>query len=108
MPLPRPASPRALWKDMRDFWRHRPRHQWFAGTMALLIPAGILVVFYYDAQTNILPGEQLIYIDSWSANRSDAEIIAKQEADLKQREEYERERQRQFKNLDDRLRRYGI
>jgi len=93
---------------MRDFWRQRPRHQWFAGTMALLIPAGILVVFYYDAQINILPGEQLIYVDSWSAERSDEEIIAKQEADLKQREEFERERQRQFKNLDDRLRRLGI
>lgn len=93
---------------MRDFWRQRPRHQWVAAVLALLIPAGILVAFYYDAQTNILPGEQAIYVDSWSADRSDEEIIAKQEADLKVREEWERERQRQFKNLDDRLRRYGI
>jgi hypothetical protein len=108
MPLPRPATPRALWKDMREFWRQRPRHQWVAALLALLIPAGILVAFHYDAQTNILPGEQVIYVDSWSVDRSDAEIIAKQEADLKQREEWERERQRQFKSLDDRLRRLGI
>ena len=93
---------------MRDFWRDRPRHQWLAALLALLIPAGILVVFYYDAQINILPGEQVIYLESWPADRSDEEIVAKQEADLKQREEWERERQRQFKNLDDRLRRYGI
>ncbi len=93
---------------MRDFWRDRPRHQWLAAVLALLIPAGILVVFYYDAQINILPGEQVIYLESWPADRSDEEIVAKQEADLKQREEWERERQRQFKNLDDRLRRYGI
>ena len=93
---------------MRDFWRDRPRHQWLAAVLALLIPAGILVVFYYDAQINILPGEQVIYLESWPADRADEEIIAKQEADLKQREEWERERQRQFKNLDDRLRRYGI
>ncbi len=93
---------------MRAFWRQRPRHQWIAALLALLIPAGILVVFYYDAQTNILPGEQIIYLDSWPADRTDEDIIAKQEADLRLREEWERERQQQFKNLDDRLRRYGI
>ena len=93
---------------MRAFWQNRPRHQWLAAVLALLIPAGILVVFYYDAQINILPGEQVIYLESWPADRSDEEIVAKQEADLRLREEWERERQQQFKNLDDRLRRYGI
>ena len=36
MPLPRPASPRALWTDMAAFWRYRPRHQWVAAVLALL------------------------------------------------------------------------
>lgn len=93
---------------MRDFWHHRPRHQWAAAILALLIPAGIIVAFYYDAQTNIAPGEQVIYLESWSADRADEEIIAKQKADLAVRERLEEERRQQFKNVDDRLRRLGI
>ena len=47
MPLPRPASPRALWADIRAFWRYRPRHQWVAAVLAVLMPVGIVIAFYY-------------------------------------------------------------
>ena len=108
MPLPRPAGPRALWKDLSAFWRHRPRHQWVAATLAILIPIGILVAFYYDAQTNIAPGEQVIFVDSWSANRTDEEIIAKQEVDLERRKAAEERRRQEFQRLDESLNRLGI
>lgn len=108
MPLPRPASPRALWTDLRAFWAHRPRHQWLAAVLALLIPAGILFIFYLDAKTNILPGEQIMFIQSWRADRSDAEIIAKQKADRAAREAAQRARQREFQKLDESLNRMGI
>ena len=39
--LPRPASPRALWSDLRLFWSTRPRHQWLAAVLAVLIPIAI-------------------------------------------------------------------
>jgi len=108
MPLPRPAGPRVLWQDLRAFWSQRPRHQWLAATLAILIPIGILVAFYYDAQTNIAPGEQVIFVDSWSANRTDAEIIAKQEVDLERRKAAEERRRQEWQRLDESLNRLGI
>ena len=79
-----------------------------AATLAILIPIGILVAFYYDAQTNIAPGEQVIFVDSWSANRTDAEIVAKQEADLERRKAAEERRRQEFQRLDESLNRLGI
>lgn len=108
MPLPRPAPPRVLWEDMRAFWRARPRHQWVAGSLAVAIPIGIVASFYLDSYTNTRPRETVIYLDSWPATRTEAEIRAKQQADLAERRAREAERRRQFKSIDDRLNRLGI
>ena len=108
MPLPRPSGPRALWNDLRNFWRNRPRHQWVAGSLALLIPAGILTLFYFDAKTNLGPGEQVIFVDSWPRSRTDDEIEAKQKIDLRRREEAEERRRQEFQRLDESLNRLGI
>jgi hypothetical protein len=108
MPLPRPSSPRALWADLRLFWNGRSRTQWVAAFLAVLIPIGILGAFYLDAKTNIAPGPQLIFVESWPLTRTDAEIREKQQRDRVAREARERERQRQFQELDNGLRRYGI
>lgn len=103
MPLPRPASPRALWADLRAFAKERSRVQWFAAVFAILIPIAIIVTFYYDARTNIAPGEQLIYVESWSADRTDAEIAVAQKERQERQEAIAAERQRQFKELERQL-----
>ena len=103
MPLPRPSSPRALWADLRAFARQRSRHQWIAAFFALVMPIIIVVGFYYDAQTNILPGEQIVYVENWPANRTDEQIIAQQRIDQAKREEAQKARQEQFKRLEERL-----
>jgi hypothetical protein len=108
MSLPRPASPRALWADLRLFWNGRSRTQWVAAVAACLIPVGILGAFYLDAKTNIAPGPQLIFVESWPVTRTDAEIREKQQRDRIAREARERARQREFQELDNGLRRYGI
>ncbi|HEX8258603.1 MAG TPA: hypothetical protein VF589_13305 [Allosphingosinicella sp.] len=100
MPLPRPASPRALWADLRNFTRERSPHQWVAAFFALVMPLVIVVGFYFDAQTNIMPGEQIVYVDSWSGNRTDEEIIAAQKAREEEQKAIAAERQRQFKELE--------
>jgi hypothetical protein len=105
MPLPRPASPRALWADLRAFTRERSRHQWIAAFFAVVMPIVIVVGFIVDARTNIDPGEQIIYAESWSANRSDDEIRAAQQKRQKEREAIAAERQRQFKELE---KKFGI
>ena len=108
MPLPRPASPRALWNDIRAFAAQRPRHQWLAGFLALLIPAGIVVAFYYDGQTRLMPRQTIYYVTSWPATRSDEEIKAKQKADFEARRAFEAERRAQYQRLDSELNRLGI
>jgi hypothetical protein len=108
MPLPRPASPRVLWNDIRAFTAQRPRHQWGAALLAVLIPTGIVIAFYADGQTNIVPRQTIYYVDSWPADRSDEEIIAKQKADLEARREYEARRRAEFQRLDSELNRLGL
>jgi hypothetical protein len=103
MPLPRPASPRALLSDVRAFAAQRTRHQWIAMFLAGAIPATILTVFWLDGRTNIQPGPQIVFVDSWSAERTDAQIRADQQVRERERQRAEAERQRQWKALGDRL-----
>ena len=105
MPLPRPASPRALIADLRAFARERSSVQWIAALVAIAMPVIIVFGFIKDAKTNINPKEQIVYVGSWSANRTDAEIKADQARREKQREAAVAERQRQFKQLE---RRFGM
>ena len=100
MPLPRPASPRVLIADFRAFAKTRSSHQWIAAFFAIVMPIAIIVAFVIDGRTNIAPGEQIIYAESWSANRTDAEILAAQKQRQAQREALAAERQRQFKELE--------
>jgi hypothetical protein len=108
MPLPRPASPRALWADLRAFTSERRAHHWVAAALAIAIPIAIVFVFYLDGKTNILPGPQLIYVESWPANRSDAEIKAQQKIDQAWRDKANKERQEMFKKHDEQLERLGL
>jgi hypothetical protein len=103
MPLPRPASPRALLADIRAFARQRSRHQWIGLLAAVTMPLVIVYGFYRDAQTNIQPGEQIIYAESWTGNRTDAEIVAAQKERQAQRDAAQAERQRQFKELENKF-----
>ena len=104
----RPATPSALWSDLRNFWRSRPRHTWVAAAMAIGVAAAIFFTFYLDYGTVEDRREQIMFIDSWPANRTDAEIIAKQKADKAERDAAIEERRRQLERLDQNLNRLGI
>ena len=103
MPLPRPAPPRVLLRDLRAFAAGRSRHQWIAAFFAMAMPAAILVTFYLDGRTNIMPGEQVIFVESWSGERSDEEIRAAQLVRQREREKAAAEKQRQWKAVGQRL-----
>jgi hypothetical protein len=108
MPLPRPASPRALWADIRAFTAQRSAVQWWAAAFAVTMPVAIIVLFVTDTRTNIQPRAQIVYVESWRTDRTDAEIIADQKRDQAKREKRAREQQEQFKKLDERLERIGL
>jgi hypothetical protein len=100
MPLPRPASPRALVEDLKAFFAERSRHQVGAAILAVLMPIIIVFGFIRDGKTNTGPGEQLVYVENWRADRTDAEIIADQKKRKAEQEAAAKERQRQFQKLE--------
>jgi hypothetical protein len=108
MALPRPSSPRALLADLRAFAANRSRHHWVAAALAVIMPAVLIVLFYTDGRTNIAPKPQVIMAESWPADRTDEQIKADQVTHQAEREARQKERQRQFKKLDDRLEKMGI
>lgn len=103
MPLPRPASPRALLQDLRNFTRERSPVKWIAAAVAVIMPVIIIIGFITDAKTNTAPGEQLIYVDSWSTKRTDAQIKADQLKREAEREAAAAARQAEFKKLEKRF-----
>lgn len=108
MPLPRPAAPRALVADLRNFWRGRPRGHWIAALLAAAMTGGIVVAFLVDSQSMGETREQVIFLDSWPANRTDAQIRAQQKADLDARNRAEAAHRRELQRLDQNLNRLGI
>jgi signal-transduction protein with cAMP-binding, CBS, and nucleotidyltransferase domain len=103
MPLPRPSSPKVLLSDIRALLSERSPHQMIAAGLAVLMPILIVMAFVIDVKTNTAPGPQLIYIKSWSANRTDAEIIADQKKAQIEKDAAKKEHQRQVRELADQL-----
>ena len=100
--LPKPSGPRALWRDMQAFLGEKHRYRYFGIALAIVMPALMLAGFYVDSKRDP-PKPQTIYLQSWPADRTDAEIIRQNQADQKKLDAYRAERQRQFKKLADDL-----
>ena len=101
--FPRPSSPRAVFEDLRAFIRHREREHWIGAALALLITMIIVIEFLVDAKIGTAPPPQVTYVDLYSTNRTDADIIADQKKDQAAKEAAARERQRQFQKLENQL-----
>jgi hypothetical protein len=108
MPLPRPATPSALVEDLRTFWRSRPRGHWIAALLAATMTGGIVIAFLIDSQSMGETREQVMFIESWPASRTDAQIRAQQQADLAARNRAEAAHRRELQRLDQNLNRLGI
>ena len=106
--FPPVSGPRALWADLKLFWSTRTRVQWFAGTMALIIPIALGVAFWLDGKTNIAPGQTITFIQSWPANRTEAETRAYIEQAAAEHARREATRQADFRNADNALNSLGL
>ena len=98
--FPRPSSPRAAFADLKAFLGQRSREQVIGAALAVLVTTIIVIEFIVDAQINTAPPPRIVYVDSWSVNRSDAEIIADQKQDQAKRQAAIEERKRQFQKLE--------
>lgn len=101
--FPRPVGPRAALADLRAFMRQRSREQQISAALAILVTIIIVILFLVDSKINTAPPPQIVYVEQWSANRTDAEIIAQQKKDQAAYEAALKERQEQFKRLENRL-----
>jgi hypothetical protein len=101
MALPRPSSPLAAWRDLKAFLGQQERHKFVFAAIAICIPVVIVAGFYVDS--NIKPEPQIIYVQSWSASRTDEQIKAEQKIDQAKRDKEAAERRRQYQELEKRL-----
>jgi len=96
--FPRPASPRALIADLKAFFATRQRHQLLIGAVSVAMPALIVLGFYHDSHVEP-PKEEMYFLPSWPADRSDAEIIAQQKIDQKIKEKRQAEQRAGYQRL---------
>jgi hypothetical protein len=97
--FPRPVGPREALRDLAAFMRQRSREQVIGGALALLVTTIIVIEFLVDSKTGMSPPPQIVYAESYSANRTDAEIKADQKKDQEKRKEAQLEKQREFQKL---------
>jgi hypothetical protein len=101
--FPQPSSPRDALKDLAAFMRQRSREQWLGGALALLVTAIIVIEFLVDANIGTAPPPQVVEVELYPANRTDADIIADQKKDQAKKDAAQKEKQRQFQKLEKQL-----
>jgi hypothetical protein len=97
--FPRPVSPSAAFRDLAAFMRQRSREQVIGAMLAVLSTMIIIIIFLVDPKVNTQPAEQIVYVQSWPANRTDAQIAADQKKDQAAMEAAKKEKQREFQQL---------
>ncbi|WP_066798063.1 hypothetical protein [Sphingomonas soli] len=109
-------SPLRAFRDLRAWLASRKPYE--VGFLALSIATTWTVILVFSSDTNVAPEyvePDIIYVQSYAANRTDAEIIAQQKIDLpkeqarkKAIEDAQEKRRQEFKKIDDKLKSWGI
>ena len=97
--FPRPSSPGAALRDLAAFMRHRSREQVIGASLALLVTAIIVIEFLVDSKINTAPPPQVVDVQLYASNRSDAQIIADQKKDQAEKEAQKKADQEQYNQL---------
>jgi hypothetical protein len=97
--FPRPSSPRAVYRDFVAFVRQREREHVLGASLAFLVTLIIVIIFVVDAQIGVAPPPQVVEVELYPSNRTDAQIIADQKKDVAERAAGEKEKRRQFQRL---------
>jgi len=73
--------------------------------MAVLVTIIIVIIFFVDSKINTAPPEQIVYVESYAAGRTDEQIKADQQKASEQRRKAEKARQEEFQKLE---KKFGI
>ncbi len=109
------VSPSKAWHDLRGFLGRRHSHEYGFMGVALALTGLVIFAFWKDSHFEREYRREIVYFQSWRADRSDAEIRAQQAIDLPKEqaakaaiEKAEAERRASFKRLDDKLTKWGL
>jgi hypothetical protein len=97
--FPSPSSPRAAFRDLVAFIRHREREHVIGAALAFLVTLIIVIEFVVDAKVGTAPPPRVVEVQLYPANRTDADIVADQKKDMADKQAAEKEQQREFQKL---------
>ncbi len=102
--LPPMVNPRAAMSDFAAAVGADSKRDRILGlTLAVLITTIILIIFFVDAKINTAPPPSVTYVETYSPDRTDADIIASQEKDSAERKAFREQKMREFQALQKRL-----
>lgn len=97
--FPHPSSPRAALRDLFAFIRQREREHVIGAALAILVTLIIVIEFLVDSKVNTAPPPEVVEVQLYPANRTDADIIRDQKKDMAEREAAKKADQRQYQQL---------
>ena len=84
----------------RHFFRQRSREQLIGAALAVLVTIIILIIFFVDSKINTAPPPQVVFVENYGPERTDADIQADQKKASEERRKAEEARQREFQKLE--------
>jgi hypothetical protein len=97
--FPHPSSPGRALRDLAAFVRQRSREQVIGACLAVLVTAIIVIEFVVDSKMGMAPPPQVVEVQLYAPNRTDAQIAAENKKDEAAKEAAKRADQEQFKQL---------
>ena len=98
--LPPMVGPRAALRDLKAFLGQRSREQMIGAALAVLVTVIIVIIFMVDSKINTAPPPQIVYVENYGPNRTDADIIADQKKASEERRRAEEARRKEFEKLE--------
>ena len=98
--FPRPVSPRSALADLRDMFSPDRPHR--LGFLALSVTLTAIILWGFVIDSRPPPRErQIIYVESWMADRKDSDIIVRQLEDIAKYEVALAKKQNEYQKLAD-------
>lgn len=108
-------SPVRAIRDLRFFLAQRQPYELGFLALAMAITGFLIFAFMHDSYEEPVYRPNIIYVQQWRADRTDAQIIAQQKIDepirqkeLAEQRKADEERRAGFRRLDEKLKRWGL
>lgn len=108
-------SPLRAFRDLRLFLAARKKYEIYFLLASIGLTASTLWAFAQDSHVEKVYKPDIVYVQQWKLDRTDAEIVAQQkvdqvkkDAELAELKKRQAETQASFKRLDDKLSRMGL